>query len=240
MPDLFNLNHLVKSENKTVQFTRNILAGVYTNFPEITNTFFKLPYFIGELEPPESDRGGFQSICTTHYFQAPYTFWALYGLYEKGYYLEALILYRHLVESFIQIRYFDRYPEKTISQIKRKNFKVMFDEFAPGFYEKTYAPILCEAAHGVFLKDIQRFDRKADSIGRTRMGCEFNSFFASSVMNQTFALLFGYLNIYDSVFPKNTLKSDSIVYRNLSKAKKWLVSAMASHKKRISQKPDTL
>jgi len=230
MSDLFNLNHLTKSETKTKKITQNILEGVYTSFPNIIDVFFKLPYFFGELEHPDTDRGLYQSVCATHYFQAPYTFWTLYNLYEQGYYLEATILYRHLIEAFIQIKYFDKYSKKLIKQIKRKNFKVMFDEFAPGYYENYYN-ILCDAAHGGLFKDFCRFERKSTSVARTRMGCEFNAFIATFLINQSIALLFGYLNIFDKIYPKNTLKSEPTVHSTLNEAKGWLVSAMESHKK---------
>ena len=230
MSNLFNLSYLIKSENRTRRQTQKILAGVHANFPKIINTFFKLPHFIGELELPESDKGTSQSISATHYFQAPYTFWILYYLYEKGYYLEATILYRHLVEAFIQIRYYDKYPAKIVKQLKRKNFKIMFDEFAPGYYEKTYG-LLCDAAHGSRFKDFCRFERKSPTVGRTRTGCEFNAFLATSVINQSIALLFGYLNIFGNIFPKSTIKNNSTVHETLQDAKKWLIKAMENHKK---------
>jgi len=231
--NLFNLSYLIKSENRTRRQTQKMLTGVHANFPKIINTFFKLLHFIGELELPESDRGVFQSVSATHYFQAPYTFWILYDLYEKGYYLEATILYRHLVEAFIQIRYYDKYPAKIVKQLKKKNFKIMFDEFAPGYYEITYGPLLCDAAHGSRFKDFCRFERKSPTVGRTRTGCEFNAFLTTFVINQSIALLFGYLNIFGNIFPKSTIKSNSTVHKALQDVKNGLSKQWKITKKNV-------
>lgn len=237
MSSYFNLKHLTESEAKTQEITRNTLQGIRDNIPDIIDLLFKLEYFFGELENISAPRGYFQFMCCTHFFQAPFSFWILYGLYETGYYLEANIIYRHLIEAFIQMKYFHKYPEKAESQLTRKNFKVMFEEFAPGYYEKYYH-LLCDTAHGVLCKDLYRVDRKSTSEGRVRMGCEFNILFATAVINSCVVLLYGYLNIFEVIFPRTTIKKDRSIYELLQNKKAWLMSAMESHKKEIPTTED--
>lgn len=237
MGNYFNLRHIIESEARTQTTTRKTLQGIRDNIPDIINLLCKSAYFFGELDDVNTSRGYHQSMCCTHYFQIPYSFWVLYDLYEKGHYLEANIIIRHLVEAFIQIKYFNKYPERVEKQFIRKNFKAMFDEFAPGYYEDYYH-LLCDAAHGVLFKDLCRVDRKVKPEGRVRMGCEFNVFFATAVINCCVVLLYGFLNIYEVVFPKSTINNDELVYQLLQDRKAWLMSAMESHRKKNPKTED--
>lgn len=234
MTRYLDLNYLLQNEVQTQQVTRSKLQGIYTNYPQIIDTFIKLIYFYGKLENPDSPRGSFQSMCVTHYAQAPYTFIVLYDLYEKGYYLEAQIISRHLIETFIQIKYFNKYPEKLEDQLLRKNFKEMFEEFATGYYKKYYN-IHCDAAHGSLVKDIFRMDRSTTKNGRIRMGCEFNDKFASELINEVTAFIFGYFNIFQTIFPKNTLNKEDNIHDKFLNSKDWLLSCMEAHKKEYPQ-----
>ena len=74
--------------------------------------------------------------------EAPYAFRACYLLYERGYYLNAIIIFRNLLECFIQCRYAFNHKDRagaiwsgqkvTINSKKRKiTFKEMFDEITP-------------------------------------------------------------------------------------------------------------
>lgn len=231
MSELLSLPLIVHSEKVTVGATRNLFKGTYRNIPEILDVFFKLSYFIGETEDPETDKGGIQSVNRLQFIQSPYTFWTIYNLYEKGYYLEGIILYRHLLEAFIQMRYFNKHPqrlEQHIQGIKRVNFSAMFNEFSPGFYKPYYQKQLSEAVHGVLFKDIFRVDREEK---RTRLGSEFHVDHATFIMNYCVPLILGYFNWFEHFFPNNTLNTDKDISNKFNNSKRWLESCFEGHKK---------
>ena len=234
MSELFGLNYLTESEDSTTIATHSRLRGNYEHLPKIIDTLFKLAYFFGEQEDVETEMGQFQSFCFTSYTQAPYSFWIIFDLYAKGYYLEGVILFRHLLETFVQMRYFDIYPEKLKAHIcdeKRVTFKCMFDEFSEGLYKRYYGKQLSEAAHGMLYKDIYRFERKSSSEARTRMGCEYNEDFATYLSNNMVALIFGYFNLFEKFYPNNTVSTDSEVSKSINEAKSWLEKYMAGHRR---------
>lgn len=225
------LEYLLKSEEITTTTSREYLRGIHENVPKIIDTIFKLPYYTGEIGDVETPEGSFLSICKITYMQSPYTMWSLYELYEKGYYLESLLLYRHLIESFIQLRYFHKHSNKLtdhINQTKRVNFSVMFNEFSPGFYKPYYSDQLSEAAHGFIFKDINRVT--SDEIGnrRTVMGCEFDVDRATYVINMMVPLFLGFLNWFPKFFNKNII--DSEIQERINRSISWIEDAMRLQK----------
>lgn len=237
MENLFGIEHLIQTENETAVKTQIRLAGNSDNLPIAIDTLFKILYFSGETEDVETPRGGFQSFCHTHYAQTGYTFWTIYNLYERGYYLEGIVLYRHLLEAFVQMRYFDIYPEKLERHVcaakssDRVTFKTMFDEFSEGLYHRYYARQLSEAAHGMVYKHIHRFRKEEPAKYTTVMGCQYNEVHATYLGNNMAILMFGYLNLFEKFFPNNTLISDEIVYKDYIHSKAWLERCMEGHRK---------
>ena len=58
------------------------------------------------LKKVESDDNAFHTLAYNTYAQLPYTLTVIQDLYVKGYYLEAIILLRHIIENFGKLRYF--------------------------------------------------------------------------------------------------------------------------------------
>lgn len=109
-----SLSYLLQTEEETRAATRRELAGEHDHVPIIIDTLFKLPHLIGQLESINTPKGEVQAYCSECYVTAPYTFWCLYDLYERGHYAEAVILLRHLLETFVQMRYFWEFPQKGV------------------------------------------------------------------------------------------------------------------------------
>ncbi|MFC5529791.1 hypothetical protein [Cohnella yongneupensis] len=226
------IEFIEKTEYETIHISRSYLKGIHENVPNIIDTTFKLAYFTGDLGNVETPEGTFLSICKITYMQAPYTFWALYNLYEKGYYLEAINLYRHLIEAFIQLRYFYKYPSKLeehIKQTKRINFSAMFNEFSAGYYKRYYSNQLSEAAHGFIFKHMHRVDLDPSGKRRTVMGSQFDVDRATYVINNTIPLLFGFINWFPKFFNNNNLDDETKC--RITESISWLEIAMASHKR---------
>ncbi len=239
--EYFGVIHLLNSEDKTAFDTNHTLKGVAANYSDIINVLFKLPYFKGELEIVDTPIGDFQSFCYDSYIQAPHTFWVIYDLYQKGYYIEATTLYRQLLEVFVQLKYFHKYPEKTNEHLmgKYKTFKTMFTEFTSAdFYDRQYGKTLSSFAHGKLANYILRYEKDSDKNKWTVvMGCKFNIDHATYVINQVIPLLFGYLNLFTTFFPKNILDEDKLIYQEYLKVLDWLKLYMKSHQE---QNPDSI
>ena len=231
MDDFLGLNYIAMSEKAVKRYTKSYLKGIDENVPNTIDLIFKLSYFIGETADPESDIGATQSICRIQYLQSPYSLWSIFKLYEEGYYLEAQVLYRHVLEAFIQSRYFHKHPSKLIDHIKgtkRVNFSVMFNEFSPGYYKLYYKKFISEAVHGLAIKDIYRVDRKNS---RTILGLEFSEDLASTIINQLVPLLYGFLNGFPVFFPQNNLIENPAINKAFVDSKNWLEYAIDSHTK---------
>lgn len=234
--DKLGITYLLQSEEKTLDYTRSLFSGLTEQYPIMVDVLFKLPYYTGELDTIETPMGIFQSHCYRCYLQAPYTFWSVYSLWEKGYYLESFILFRNLLEMFIQLRYFQKYPEKTqghMNQALPENkkhriaFITMFNEFAPGFYKDVYGPVLSGFAHGTTPGLIFRVESSSNLT--VVMGNVFDDYKATFALNHILVLLFGYLNLFEFFFPKNALSKESLPALDASKT--WLEHSMASHQK---------
>lgn len=234
MEHLLGLTDILKSEKITAIASQSRLKGIYDNLPRIIDVQFKLPYFVGKLEDAESIWGEFQSYCYIHYVQTPYTCWIIYSLYQKGYYLESVILYRHLLETFIQMRYFQKYTDKLNDHIKgekRVQFKHMFEEFSKGYYGKYYGVLLSGAAHGVLMKSLFRFIKPPKNQPDTIMGCQYIEAHATYVINQLIPLILGFFNFYSGFFPNNAIFTDTSFNKSVNESMEWLKKAIDSHKK---------
>lgn len=223
---------LYASEYDTFQKTEMRLRGVAEYFPRITDAFLKLPYYFGEVEELVTAKGEFQNIAKVTYIQLPYTFRSLCILYERGYYLEGMIILRHLIESFIMIKYFNKYPSKLvdhITQTKRVNFSAMFNEFSSGFHDTFYKKQYSEAAHGLIYKDIHRTNREDKMNPIVQMGCDYNEDQATYLINNLIPILYGFINLFSEFYPLNTIKTDEKFSEELEIIMKWLESSMEGH-----------
>ncbi|MUK89309.1 hypothetical protein GMD78_13100 [Ornithinibacillus sp. L9] len=232
MNKYLDLEFILNSEIETLRNTNNNLNGVVTNTPKVINTLVKLPYYTGELESVDKTYGAFQGYCKEHYLQSPYTFLSIYESWKKGYYLESVILYRHLLEVYVQMRYFEKNHKRLegyLTGTDRIRMVNMFDEFSQGFYHDFYGRQLSTITHGKIGKSLFRIIRTSPEKGRVIMGCEYNEFLASYVMNIYVPLIFGYINFFNIFFPNNTLDGDILI--EIKESKDWLEMFMNEHKK---------
>lgn len=236
--NLMSLEYLRKSEIQTRSKTQTELFGIHQNIPNAMDVLLKLPYFRGEVNPPNTDRGTTQVFIWESYVTCPYTFAALYSLYETGNYLESAILLRHLLEIFIQIRFFWKHPAKAKGHLLCTNripLAKMYEDLAPGskpyLYDIHYGGLLSGFTHGGLPKSIFRIQRKSESEGTIVLGNEYCERWAGYVSGQLVVLLFGFINKFRDFFPKNTLWDDSSVFDQMEGSKNWLKSCMDADKK---------
>ena len=74
-------------------------------------------------------------------------------LWDAGHYIECVTLIKHLVEAFVQLRYFDANRPALRQHImarRRKDrvtFRMMFDRFSTGFFDSQYAALYANVSH---------------------------------------------------------------------------------------------
>ncbi|MCK5594659.1 hypothetical protein KAI19_00600 [bacterium] len=146
-----------------------------------------------------------------HFYRIIYTFKAAYNLLLQGYCTESAYLMRHIVETFVRLRYIAK--EETIDLvdlafaghrgIKGKKFKIrykeQFNDIAPGLYH--YYQLLCDIAHG----SIASHMLKSDILGeKTKLdtGIVFRATESSFVLNQYSIYLLAHIEFMIWVFPE--------------------------------------
>ena len=138
MPELLGLEHVRRFQLETTNCTIRDLPEMAEQFPKAIDSLFKVCHFLGPVNSKdvESAEGQLFAFCYYHYLQFPYTIWSIFEPAMKGSYLEAMVLYRHMVEIFIQMKYFHCFPDKFPDHwkgTKRVRFRRMFDQFSKGY-----------------------------------------------------------------------------------------------------------
>jgi hypothetical protein len=208
MERLFGIADIVVSSERSQEEFAAKLAGLAEWYPRSVDALLKMNYYRGKLSPPGTDRGRFEFFASSHYEQIPYTLWAVYDLMSRGFYLEASILVRSLLEILIQLRYFDACPAALPPDIsgikdrsKRVRFKTMFDSLAPGFYERYYGNLYSGIAHGKGWQMLFRF-RSANDQFSVVYGNSYDEEKATFVANSALPLILGFLLRFTTAFQR--------------------------------------
>lgn len=208
---LMDYNDLLATEQSTNAITESRLAGIADNFPRIWDALSHLAYYCGKAPDTDTPDGVFHSWCYGHYVRITYSFRSAYLLCFLGYYLESVIILRHIVEVFAQIRYFDKHRNQLRDhwvRTKIVHFKTIFEYLSPGYYKKFYGRQLSSLAHGGLGTSIFRFEYYSPTEGRTVMGSEYNEMLATYTFNQLISMLYGFLNYFPRFFPQFKLIAD--------------------------------
>lgn len=233
MNNLFGYDHFSSIEKKTFEKSMKQYPGFEKDMPNLIDLLCKLRYFFGKPTPIDSEKD-FQWFCAKHFIHAPYTLKVINDLFLKGYYLETLILARHLLEAFVRMKYFIKYPENLEQHLNNKlkiTYKTMFNEFSPDLYKLWYGEQLSEAAHGVFFKELLQTDRSNINNPLTINGPEFNSFTSEYIIVWIYTLFLAFLNSFLIFFPQNTLSTDLDLKNRLIKSIDVLKTYIDGHKK---------
>ncbi len=220
-----SLEHLSQTEEETAEQTWRLYGGNgFIRMRNLINLFLRLSYFLKEDGiKPDSDDGYFQQRTYFTYLRLPYNYKVIYDLWLKGYYIEACVIFRHVLECFVQLRYFSKHREKVkahmlATKLKgRISFKTMFEEIAQDSYEFMYSKVLSHIAHGGIGASTFRGEYTSPTEGVINMGCKFNQIFSDYVINQTLSIGYGYLNYADEFFPSllSNITSDIASKRSL-------------------------
>lgn len=213
MTNPISMAYLKSCEEKAIQQHPQALVFGTDLIYRASDVIFALMYDLGPAPPPESPEGEYRTFAFERFGEAPYTVRAIDILSVRGHYPEALALVRVLVESFVQLRYFVKFPDRLVPHMLAKSAKdrvrwvEMFDEFSPGFYSGTYSLLSSNAHSGMVLSALLPAepsigDQPAKSLGRH--GCVFNEKHAALVLNMTAAMIQGFLLHFRTFFPAGT------------------------------------
>ncbi len=236
---LIDINWIEKTQNQVYSETLHKWGKGHDILTELIDLFFYLSHFLNETTDLESDEGAFLNIANSTYLRLPYTLYNIRNLWSHGFYLESIILLRHIVEGFACLRYFSNHKDDvkrhyTAKRSKdRITFKKMFDEVAPEFYEKIYS-IFSNFAHGGVITIGTRVNYESPTEGKVYTGCVFNDTYCKIIMDQAPTFSYGYLCYLDQFFPtiNSRIPSDveKILISKKSELRKILYSPRATEK----------
>jgi len=237
---LVRLKDVLNGEKQTKLVTNRTLKGIADNIPSALNVLLQLIYFTGPAQDVTTPDGEFHSYCWHQYMQAPYSFRSCYIVWENGYYLESAIIFRSLLERFIQTRFLYKHKElitsvwsgtKLPGKTSRKiSYKDMFEDISPGYYEKWHGQQLSGFAHSKIASINFRVKYDSATKGTVIMIPEFDEVFATHIINMFCPLLFGYLNFFPIFFSSGFQSIPSDLSADYNKSTSWLQSCMNSHK----------
>lgn len=216
---LMSLNFLLQTEKATTSNTMNSYGEDVIEIKNLINLFFRLSYQCKENVEKDSHEHYFITIAYHAYLGLPYNLRAIYILWIKGYYLEATVVFRHILEVFAALRYFCNHKNEIKRHLgvntpkKRVLFKTMFEENAPGFY-KYYGQPYSDIAHGGASASLFRVKYSSPANGIVIAG-EFNPSKSAMVSVSTIMVSCGYLNYISVFFPSIKSKLSSTIDKRI-------------------------
>lgn len=219
------------------------LKGLKKYEPIILDSFFQLMYFTGKknMGTPEGD---FFMYCWHQYYHAGYSLRACFILYEKGYYLEANIILRRLMEILVRMHFLEKHKElsgpvwlnKKIKikgadgKNKKLSIKDMFNEAAPDLYRNFYGMLMSDFVHGGIGSSIGKINHKAATGSEAMLGSSWDEDSATFVVNTFTFIALGYLVYFPKVFSEGYEKIDSVLDVQYKDAVEWLRGSLENHK----------
>lgn len=240
-----NYKHLLATESQTEQYSRWYLKGFANYSAKMIDTSLQIIYFYGAHKDVSTAEGLFHAYCFNQYLQTPYSLRGCLVLYEKGLYMEACFILRHLFEILVKMKYLKNHKELTekvwngktieISTPKGKKrrlwIKDMFEEVSPGYYESNYGRFLSNIQHSGIGAVLFRTDGKDMKKRTVRQGSQWDEFQATYVVNNFTNVVYCYLRNFQIFFPEGFKTFDTEFSVQYAEIMTWLEGAMNEHKK---------
>lgn len=237
-----NYGHVLRIESETTEYSRSYLAGVAKYFPLITDTLFQLMYFTGPKDKDaETEDGSFASYCWHQYYHSGYSLRATFILYEKGYYLEANIILRRLLELLIKMRYLENHKnligfvwtdQRSLIKDGSKKPRIldMFNEVAPNLYKNFYGLLLSGFTHGGIGSAFGKIDYKNAKESEVSLGPVWNEETATFYVNTFTMIALGYLKYFPTAFKDSFPALDTELLKQYEECVDWLKKSLDDHK----------
>ncbi len=212
MAHLMSFEYLLQTESESTIESYDKHSDWFDYYNEVIDCLFQISYYVGEEKDIESDHGYFMAFAHSQLLKLPYSVRAVTILLEKGFYLESAQLVRHILEVFVQLRFFNKFKERLNKYVLKKEkitLRTMFSEFNSNLYNTMYYA-LSEAAHGGFGSSVYRTIYRSATDGTTIMGSKYNEMFLNYLLNQLIPLTYGTINFvpeffryYKEIVPEN-------------------------------------
>jgi hypothetical protein len=240
-----NYKYLLATEYQTEQYSRAYLKGFDDNSAKMIDALLQITYFYGVHKNVSTAEGLFHAYCFNQYLQTPYSFRACLVLYEKGLYMEACFILRHLFEILVKMKYLKNHKEltekfwsgKTIEILTLKGkkrrllIKDMFEEVSPGYYENNYGRFLSNIQHSGIGAVFFRTEGKDIKKRELRQGSKWDEFQATYIVNNFTAIAYCYLRNFQVFFPEGFKTFDTKFSAQYIEIMIWLEGAIDAHKK---------
>lgn len=219
--NLLNINHILDQESLCLRqteefwgknrngFCDNALIGIEVLMQGV-GYYRNVDYFNND-ESGNDFNHAIRTLSIFHYYRIGYTFRATYNLLLKGYYTEASILLRSVVETFVRLKFINK--EQNIELVylalaghkgyMGKKFSVkyetQFDKVAPGLYK--FYRLLCDISHGAIASHIMKSNLTEKELVFDT-GLVFKAHKSSFVINQFGAYILSHIEFMIYLFPE--------------------------------------
>jgi hypothetical protein len=242
-----NYEHILRIEKETTQHTDLYLSGARKFFPVAIDTLVQLMYFTGKKNGGDPE-GDFHVFCWNQYYHSGYSSRAGLILYERGYYLEANILLRKMIEALVKMRYLEKHKDLAMiiwtdkkgrmpDGLRKPHIKDMFNEVAPELYENIYGLLLSGFAHGGIGAGFGKINYRASGSPSVALGPVWSEDSATFYVNMFTMIALGYLVYFPIAFRDNFKSVDHNLLVQYAEIMDWLRKSLDSHK---SKYPDSL
>ena len=214
------LGHVMKEQRDAI----NILSRFLYRKPKKTYV------------PPQNE---YQTMVFYWLYMSIYTFKSSLVLVERGYYHEANILSRNLLEVFVKMRYFQKHPDKLAEEHRNNSkpetrgkayikFSTMFNEVLPGYYER-YKWMFSEPAHGGVGALLFKAEIRSATDVEVDRGVIYDEDNATRILNGLNVYLLGYIRFYKHLYPEVIEDLLSDIRSELDSVEAILLERFESH-----------
>ena len=218
---------LIESEKEKIKKTKEAFGKEFEFVGHIYNYLLILPFSTGKL-CDDSDINAIQIQDAFHQYiyEIPFKIRSIYKLLEIANYADAAILLRTLIESTLVFKFYiskndgDGLSKYILRKENAPSIHKIMKAVLPGFYDDVYSS-LCEFTHGnIFAQTVFRSNVSANNT-TTNINNIYHKWFYY-VSNQTISIIPCIFDMYDVVFPNNTISENL----ELVKERKYVVDTI--------------
>ena len=218
---------LIKSEKIKIQKTYESFGKEFGFVEHIYNYLLILPFSTGKLcEDSDINAIQIQDAFHQYIYEIPFKIRSIYKLLEIANYADAAILLRTLIESTLVYKFYiskndgDGLSKYILRKENPPSIHKIMKAVLPGFYDDVYSS-LCEFTHGnIFAQTVFRSNVSANNT-TTNINNIYHKWFYY-VSNQTISIIPCIFDMYDVVFPNNTISENL----ELVKERKYVVDTI--------------
>lgn len=207
---LLNFEDIVLNEEHTCEESRRKIGVWFSKFEKAIDLLLKLNYFIDVPAKTEETPAGYLGYFIHHkYLEAPYSLHVCNSLLERGYYLNALIQLRSLLDYFVSCRFFYKNPQYVMPYMKgekclngNKGYigtSHIYNEFSGYFYNQYYGTLFSNFAHGKGGEKMFRVNLLSREAG-IQLVPTFKIENAFMIINHLVPIIHGYLKHRETFF----------------------------------------